>query len=321
MGPPQLPRGWRMSDELKVFAGNSNPGLAAEISAYLNTPLGRIEVGRFPEGEVKVKILENVRGTDCFLVQSTCPPVNENLMELLVMIDAARRASARRITAVIPYFGYARQDRKDQPRVPITAKLCANMLTAAGADRVLTMDLHAQQIQGFFDIPLDHLQAHPVLVDYFRKKAVPNLSVCTADVGSIKGAWKFAEAMNLPLAIVDKKRSGDDKVEAMALIGDVAGRNIVIPDDMIATGGTLAEAAKYIREKGAKDLYAVCTHPVFSGNAVEKLKAAGFKEIVMTNTIPVAQKQDNYMQLSIAKLFGEAIQRIHKETSVSSLFE
>ena len=223
----------------------------------------------------------------------------------------------------MPYFGYARQDRKDQPRVPITAKLVANMLTAAGADRVLTMDLHAQQIQGFFDIPLDHLQALPVLVDHFKKLDIKNLSVCTADVGGIKGAWKVAESLNVPLAIVDKKRSGDDKVEAMALIGDVAGKNILIPDDMIATGGTLAEAAKFVKEKGAKDLYTCCTHGVLSGSAVEKLKAAGFKEVVMTNTIPLldGKKQPNYHQLSIAKLFGEAILRIHKETSVSSLFE
>lgn len=312
-----------MSNELKVFSGNSNPALTKEICEYLNVPAGRAEVGRFPEGEVKTKILENVRGADIFIVQSTCPPVNDNLVELLVMIDAFRRASARRITAVVPYFGYARQDRKDQPRVPITAKLVANMLTAAGSDRVLTMDLHAQQIQGFFDIPLDHLQALPVLVDHFKKQNIQNLSVCTADVGGIKGAWKFAESLNVPLAIVDKKRSGDDKVEAMALIGDVAGKNILIPDDMIATGGTLAEAAKFLKEKGAKDLYTCCTHGVLSGSAVDKLKAAGFKEVVMTNTIPLEgnKKQPNYSQLSIARLFGEAILRIHKETSVSSLFE
>jgi ribose-phosphate pyrophosphokinase len=244
-------------------------------------------------------------------------------VELLVMIDAARRASARRITAVIPYFGYARQDRKDQPRVPITAKLVANLITQAGADRVLTMDLHAQQIQGFFDIPVDHLLAIPVLADYFKKLEIPNLSICTADVGGIKGAWRFAERLNAPLAIVDKKRSGDDKVEALALIGEVKGKNIIIPDDMIATGGTLAQAAQFLREHGAKDLYACCTHGVLSGSAVEKLKGAGFKEVVMTNTIPLAgdKQQPNYKQLSIAKLFGEAIIRIHKETSVSSLFE
>jgi ribose-phosphate pyrophosphokinase len=240
-----------------------------------------------------------------------------------VMIDAARRASARRITAVIPYFGYARQDRKDQPRVPITAKLVANLITEAGADRVLTMDLHAQQIQGFFDIPLDHLVALPVLVEHFKKLEIKNLSICTADVGGIKGAWKFAERMNVPLAIVDKKRSGDDKVEALALIGDVKGKNIIIPDDMIATGGTLVNAAKFLRDNGAQDLYAACTHGVLSGSAVEKLKGAGFKEVIMTNTIPLdaSKQQPNYKQLSIAKLFGEAMLRIHKETSVSSLFE
>ncbi len=313
-----------MSNEMKIFAGNSNPALASEIAEAMNVGLGRADVGKFPEGECKVKIHENVRGADVFIIQSTCPPVNDNLVELLVMIDACRRASARRITAVIPYFGYARQDRKDQPRVPITAKLVANLITEAGADRVLTMDLHAQQIQGFFDIPVDHLLAIPVLAEHFKKPwKIPNLSICTADVGGIKGAWKFAERLNAPLAIVDKKRSGDDKVEALALIGEVKGKNIIIPDDMIATGGTLAQAAKFLHEHGAKDLYACCTHGLFSGNAIEKLKTAGFKEVVMTNTIPLASetKQANYQQLSIAKLFGEAILRIHKETSVSSLFE
>ena len=308
---------------MKIFAGNSNPVLAGEIAEAMNVGLGRAEVGKFPEGECKVKIHDNIRGADVFIIQSTCPPVNDNLVELLVMIDACRRASARRITAVIPYFGYARQDRKDQPRVPITAKLVANLITEAGADRVLTMDLHAQQIQGFFDIPLDHLMALPVLIEHFKTLKIDNLSICTADVGGIKGAWKFAERLSVPLAIVDKKRSGDDKVEALALIGDVKGKNIIIPDDMIATGGTLVNAAKFLRDNGAKDLYAACTHGVLSGNAVEKLKAVNFKEVIMTNTIPLAAetKQANYKQLSIAKLFGEAIIRIHKETSVSSLFE
>ncbi len=312
-----------MDNEMKIFTGNSNTALAAEMAESLNVGLGRADVGKFPEGECKVKIHDNIRGADVFIVQSTCPPVNDNLVELLVMIDACRRASARRITAVIPYFGYARQDRKDQPRVPITAKLVANLITEAGADRVLTMDLHAQQIQGFFDIPLDHLVALPVLIEHFRKLDIKNLSICTADVGGIKGAWKFADRMNVPLAIVDKKRSGDDKVEALALIGDVKGKNIIIPDDMIATGGTLVNAAKFLRDNGAQDLYAACTHGVLSGSAVEKLKGAGFKEVIMTNTIPLdaAKQQPNYKQLSIAKLFGEAILRIHKETSVSSLFE
>jgi len=308
---------------MKIFAGNSNPALASEIADAMNVALGRADVGKFPEGECKVKIHDNIRGADVFIIQSTCPPVNDSLVELLVMIDACRRASARRITAVVPYFGYARQDRKDQPRVPITAKLVANLITEAGADRVLTMDLHAQQIQGFFDIPLDHLMALPVLIEYFKGLSIQNLVICTADVGGIKGAWKFAERLNVPLAIVDKKRSGDDKVEALALIGDVKGKNIIIPDDMIATGGTLVNAAQFLRDNGAKDLYAACTHGVLSGNAVEKLKGAHFKEVIMTNTIPLAAetKQANYKQLSIAKLFGEAILRIHKETSVSSLFE
>ncbi|HTB21350.1 MAG TPA: ribose-phosphate pyrophosphokinase [bacterium] len=308
---------------MKIFSGNSNPALAAEIAESLNVSLGRAEVGKFPEGECKVKIADNIRGADVFILQSTCPPVNDNLVELLVMIDAARRASARRITAVIPYFGYARQDRKDQPRVPITAKLVANLITEAGADRVLTMDLHAQQIQGFFDIPLDHLMALPVLVDHFKALKIPDLAICTADVGGIKGAWKFAEKLNAPLAIVDKKRSGDTQVQALALIGEVKGKNIVIPDDMIATGGTLVNAAQFLRENGAKEIYACGTHGVLSGGAVERIKSAGFKQVVMTNTIPLApdKQQPNYRHLSIARLFGEAIQRIHKETSVSSLFE
>jgi ribose-phosphate pyrophosphokinase len=312
-----------VENEMKIFSGNSNPALAAEIAESLNVSLGRAEVGRFPEGECKIKISDNIRGADVFIVQSTCPPVNDNLVELLVMIDAARRASARRITAVIPYFGYARQDRKDQPRVPITAKLVANLITEAGADRVLTMDLHAQQIQGFFDIPLDHLMALPVLVEHFKALKIPDLAICTADVGGIKGAWKFAEKLNAPLAIVDKKRSGDTQVQALALIGEVAGKNIVIPDDMIATGGTLVNAAQFLRENGAKDLYACGTHGVLSGGAVERIKTAGFKQVVMTNTIPLAadKQQPNYRHLSIARLFGEAILRIHKETSVSSLFE
>jgi ribose-phosphate pyrophosphokinase len=311
-----------MSNELKIFAGNSNPELATKIGAFLNLPLGKIEIGRFPEGEIKVKFQENVRGTDCFLVQSTCPPVNDNLMELLIMIDACRRASARRITAVIPFFGYARQDRKDQARVPITAKLIANLLTQAGADRVLTMDLHAMQIQGFFDIPVDHLQASPVLIDFFRQWGIADLAVTTADVGGIKLAWHYAEKLNTDLSIVDKKRSGDKEVKAMALIGDVQGKNVLIPDDMIATAGTLSEAAHFLRSKGAKDLYACCTHPILSGNAVSLLKAAGFKKIVVTDTIPLSADKalPEIKVLSIAKLFGEAILRIHNETSVSSLF-
>jgi ribose-phosphate pyrophosphokinase len=311
-----------MSNEMKIFSGSSNPELAQKIGASLSLPLGKLEIGRFPEGEIKVKFQENVRGTDCFLVQSTCPPVNEHLMELLIMIDACRRASARRITAVIPFFGYARQDRKDQPRVPITAKLIANLLTEAGANRVLTMDLHAMQIQGFFDIPLDHLQAAPVLIDYFKRGAIPDLAVATADVGGIKQAWHFAERLNTGLSIVDKKRSGDEQVKAMALIGEVKGRNVLIPDDMIATGGTLCEAVHFLRQSGAKDLYACCTHAIFSGNAVSKLRESGLKKIVVTDTIPLPPEKrlPQVEVLSIAKIFGEAILRIHNETSVSSLF-
>ena len=312
-----------MADQIKLFSGTSNPELAKEIAGYLNEPLGRVDAGRFPEGEIKIKFHDNVRGADVYLIQSGAVPVNDSVVELLVMIDACRRASARRITAVIPYYAYARQDRKDQPRVPITAKLMANLLTHAGANRILTMDLHAQQIQGFFDIPLDHLQARPVLVDYFKQKNIKNLTISTADVGGIKGAWAIAESMNAPLAIVDKKRTDEKEVKALALIGDVKGRNVLIPDDMIATGGTLAEAAKFLRANGAKDLYAACTHLVLSGNAIANLKKVGFKEIVGTNTLPDMEGKalPNIKRLSVAKLFGEAILRIHKETSVSSLFE
>ena len=320
--PDPFPAHGPLPDGCKIFTGNAHPQLARNIAARLGMELGDATVSHFEDGEVQVRINENIRGLDVFVVQPTHPPA-EHLIELLVMLDAARRASVRRVTAVVPYFGYARQDRKDQPRVPITAKLVANLIVKAGADRVLTMDLHAQQIQGFFDIPLDHLVALPVLVDYFKKREVTELSICTADVGGIKGAWKFAERLNAPLAIVDKKRSGDTQVEALVLIGEVKGRNIVIPDDMIATGGTLVQAASFLRKHGAKDLYAACTHALLSGDAVERLKDAGFTEVVHTNTVPIddAKREPNYVELSIAKLFGEAILRIHKETSVSSLFE
>ncbi len=314
-----------MPNDLKIFSGNGNRELAKEIADYRGLPLGDMDVTRFSEGEIRVKINENVRGTDVFLIQSTCPPVNEHWMELLIMIDAMRRASARRITAVIPFYSYARQDRKDQPRVPITAKLIANLIEAAGADRVLTMDLHADQIQGFFDKPVDHLLAQPVFVDYIRKKNLSHLAVASADVGGIRGAWHFAERIKAPLAIVDKRRMGPVETEVLNVIGDVKGKTLIIPDDMITSGSSVAQAARSLKERGAGDIYACCTHPIFSDPAVERLKSSGIKEVIVTNSIPLndhakALSDPPVTVLSVANLFGEAIRRIHEEASISALF-
>ncbi len=306
-----------------LFSGNSNINLAKKIAEEIGIKLGDALVDKFPEGEIRVKINDNVRGKDVFVIQSTCPPVNDNIMELLIMIDALRRASAKRITAVIPFFGYARQDRKDQPRVPITAKLVANLLTEAGSDRILTMDLHAGQIQGFFDIPVDHLLAAPVFINYFKKKKIKNLVIATADIGGIKLAWYFAEKLNIPLVVVDKKRRGPESVDAMHLIGDVKGKNILIPDDMLATGGTLVQAAKFVKSRGALKVYACMTHGLFSGNAVEKMQEAPIEEIVVTDTIPQHNRNGikKITVLSVAWLFGEAIKRIHNEKTISQLFK
>ena len=308
---------------LKIFSGTGNPELAKNIAKSLKVPLGDMMVSRFSEGEIRVKINEDVRGRDIFIIQPTCPPVNDNVMELLIMLDAFWRASARRVTAVLPYYGYARQDRKDQPRVPITAKLIANIITEAGADRALTMDLHAQQIQGFFDIPVDHLYAFPVIANYFRqKKKLKNLTVVSPDVGGIKMARAYAKGLNADLAIVDKRRSGPNEVEAMNLIGEVKGRTVLVPDDMIATGGSLVEAVNALVSFGAKDIYASCTHAVLSGNAVEKLQKSVLKEVVVTDTIPIPREKriGKITVLPVAPLFGEAIMRIHNEESISSLF-
>ena len=310
------------SNGMKIFSGSANIELARAIAKSVKMPLGEILVSRFSEGEIRIKINEDVRGRDVFLIQPTCPPVNDNVMELLIILDAFRRASARRITAVLPYYGYARQDRKDQPRVPITAKLIANVITVAGADRVLTMDLHAQQIQGFFDIPVDHLYAFPVIASYFRKKKLKDLTVVSPDVGGIKMARAYAKGLNADLAIVDKRRSGPNEVEAMNLIGEVKGRTVIIPDDMIATGGSLVEAVNALVKFGAKDIYASCTHAILSGNAVEKLQKTVLKEIVVTDTIPLPPEKriGKITVLPVAPLFGEAIMRIHNEESISSLF-
>ncbi len=308
---------------LKVFSGTANLALAKNIAKSLGVPLGEVMVTRFSEGETRVKINEDVRGRDIFLIQPTCPPVNDNVIELLIMLDAFKRASARRITSVLPYYGYARQDRKDQPRVPITAKLMANIITVAGTNRVLTMDLHAQQIQGFFDIPVDHLYAYPVLSGYFRKKKLKDLTVVSPDVGGIKMARAYAKGLGADLAIVDKRRTGPNEVEAMNLIGEVKNRTVLIPDDIIATGSSLVEAVNALVKFGAGDIYACCTHAILSGNAVQKLQKSALKEIVVTDTIPLPPEKrvDKIKVLTVAPLLGEAIMRIHNERSISTLFD
>lgn len=311
-------------DRLLVFSGNGNPKLAQDICKYLKASLGDVSAGRFSEGEIQVKVKQNVRGCDVFLIQPTSPPVNDNLMELLIMIDAFRRASAERITAVIPYYGYARQDRKDQPRVPITAKLVANLLTEAGADRVITIDLHAGQIQGFFDIPLDHLFAINVFDEYFNNKKMKDLVVVAPDVGGIKMARAYSKRLNAGLGIVDKRRIDDKQAEVMNILGEVKGKNVVIVDDIVATAGSLVEAVGALSKAGAKSVYAAITHPVLSGPAMDRIKKCKqLKELVVTDTIPIekGKKADNIKVLSVASLLGEAIRRIHREESVSSLFD
>ncbi len=312
-----------MNRTAAIFTGNSNPQLAKEIVKYLKMPLGKANVETFPEGETSVKIEENIRGKDVFIVQSTCPPPNQNMMELLILIDAARRASAKRITAVLPYFGYARQDRKDQPRVPITAKLVANLLTTAGADRILTIDLHAGQIQGFFDIPLDHLFAVNVFVDYFEKFKIKNLVMVSPDVGGIKMARAYAKRFKCPLAIVDKRRVSGEDTEVMNILGEVKGKNAVLVDDIVATAGSLLEASSALKKHGAKDIYAAITHPVLSGPAIKRIESSPIKKIFVQNTIPVedGKKHKKIKVLSIAPLLAEAIKRIHNEESVSCLFD
>jgi len=310
-------------DKLMVVSGNANPKLAKEICACLRVKLGDVLVGRFSEGEIRIKVNEDVRGKDVFVIQPTCPPVNDNLMELLILLDALRRASAKRITAVIPYYGYARQDRKDQPRVPITAKLVANLLDNAGADRVLTMDLHAGQIQGFFDIPVDHLFAINVFVEYIERMKFDNLVVVSPDVGGIKMARAYAKRLSAALAIVDKRRISPEKAEVMNILGEVKDRDALIVDDLAATGGSLVEAASAIKKAGAKNIYAAISHGVLSGNANENIAQSVIKELFITDTIPFKPAESNkkIKVLSVAGLLAEAIRRIRKEESVSSLFD
>lgn len=310
--------------DIKIFAGNSNRELAAEIAEKIGLPLGLANVGKFSDGESAININEVVRGSDVFIIQSTCPPVNDNLVELLIMIDALKRASAGRITAVIPYYGYARQDRKAKARDPISAKLVANLLTTSGADRVLTMDLHAPQLQGFFDIPLDHLLGVTILANYFAEKFedTSDVVVVSPDVGSVSRSRKFAEKLDVPLAIIDKRRPKANVSEIMNIIGDVNNKKVILVDDLIDTGGTIVNAANALVEIGAKEVYACCTHGLLSGPAIERIMKSEMKELVTLNTIPLddSKKVDKVTSLSVASVFAEAIERIYGDISISSLF-
>jgi len=309
--------------ELKVFAGNSNPALVTEICAYLKVAQGNALVSTFSDSEIRVQINENVRGKDVFLFQSICDPANKHLMELLLLLDALKRSSAYRITAVIPYYGYGRQDRKDQPRVPISAKLVADLIATAGADRVLTMDLHAGQLQGFFNIPVDHLYAAPVLLEYVEKRGEQDLVVVSPDAGGVERARAFAKRLQANLAIIDKRREGPNESHIMHIIGDVSGRDALLLDDMIDTAGTIAQGAQACADRGARRVWAACTHAVLSGPALERLNASTLEEVIVTDTIPLNGKERTCPKLrvlSVAPLLGEAIMRIHEEESVSSLF-
>jgi len=310
-------------ERFKIFAGSANPALAEAICKHLDVPLGQSLLGRFSDGEIYFQILENVRGADVFVVQPCCYPVDNHLLELLLMIDAFKRASAWRITAVLPYYCYARQDRKDKPRVPISAKLVADLLETAGASRALTLDLHAPQIQGYFDVPVDHLYASPVLVEYFRHKKLPNLTVVSPDAGGVERARAFAKKMDAPLAIVDKRRVDLDVTEVMNLIGDVKGRSALIVDDIIDTAGTLVKTADALLREGATQVFAACTHAVFSGPAAERIANSRITEVVATDSVPLteaAKKLKNITILSVADLFARGIRSIHEETSISELF-
>lgn len=313
------------SKSIKIFSGSASTALTTGICQTVEVPCGRVNVGKFSDGEIKVQIGENIRGSDVFIVNSTCPPVNDNIMELLILIDAARRASADRVTAVLPYFGYARQDRKDRPRVPITAKLVSNLLVAAGADRVLTIDLHCGQIQGFFDIPVDHLSGDVVFVNHLIERGVEDLVVVAPDMGSVARIREFARRLDVPLAIVDKRRPKENVSEVMHVIGAelVEGKHALIFDDMIDTGGTLVKAAKAIKDLGALDVMACSTHPIFSGDAIARIEDSVLSEVLVSDTVPLkadAIASDKIKVLSIATLLGEAIRRVHQEESLSILF-
>lgn len=311
-----------MQSEPIIFSGSASNQLAQDICNFLKLPKGKLETTHFSDQETWIKINENVRGADVFVIQSTCTPVNDNLMELLLIIDALRRASAQRVNAVIPYFGYARQDRKDQGRVALSAKLVANLITTAGAERVLTVDLHSGQIQGFFDIPVDHLLAAPLLVGYVKKLNLGNYVVVSPDVGNVKRARGYAERLDAPLVIIDKRRPRPNVSEVMNIIGEIAGRHVFIFDDMIDTAGTIVNAAYALKERGVKDVYACCTHAIFSGDALKIIAQSPLKEVIVTDTIPLNDKKlnDKIRVASVAPLLGEAIRRIHNHQSVSALF-
>ena len=309
--------------DLKIFSGRAHPALSQEICAYLQMPLGELTLYNFSDGEDYCQIDENVRGADVFVVQPTCTPVNDSMMELLILLDAFRRSSASRITAVLPYFGYARQDKKDKPRVPIAAKLMADLLTAAGADRILTMDLHAAQIQGFFNIPVDHLFAAPVILDAIRKLVPEELVIVSPDVGGLTRARAIAKRLDAALAVIDKRRTGKNETEILRVVGEVEGKDVLILDDIIDTAGTLVQAEAALRRHGARRTYAAAVHGVFSGPALERIEGSGLESLLVTNTIPVEAAMarcPRIKALSVASLLGEAIKRIHDGTSVSSLF-
>lgn len=308
---------------LKVFTLNSNLKLAEEIATHIGTSLGKCSVSRFSDGEIQINIEESIRGCDVYIVQSTSAPVNEHLMELLIMIDAVKRASARSVNIVMPYYGYARQDRKARSREPITAKLVANLLETAGADRVITLDLHAPQIQGFFDVPIDHLQGVPILSDYFKEKNLEDIVVVSPDHGGVTRARKMADRLGTPIGIIDKRRPRPNVAEVMNIVGNIEGKTAILIDDIIDTAGTITLAANALVESGAKEVYACCTHPVLSGPAIERIENSKIKELVITNTIPLPEekKTDKITQLSVAPLIGEAIVRVHELKSVSILFD
>ncbi|RPI29154.1 MAG: ribose-phosphate pyrophosphokinase [Acidobacteria bacterium] len=311
-----------MSTKLRVFSGSANPALAQEICAHLGESLGAVKLKRFSDQEVNFQILENVRGMDVFIIQPTCPPVNENIMELLIMIDAFKRSSAWRITAVIPYYGYARQDRKEKPRVPISAKLVGDLISAAGAHRLLTLDLHAGQIQGFFDIPVDHLFARPVLLEYLLCLKMKKMAVVSPDAGGVERARAYAKRLGASLAIIDKRRVDDNVAEVMHLVGDVKGRNCIVIDDLIDTAGSIVRASEVLRREGAERILVAATHAVLSGPAIGRIAESDIEAVIVSNTIPLTPEKANpkITVLSVAPLLGEAIRSIHKETSVSKLF-
>jgi ribose-phosphate pyrophosphokinase len=320
MGDPFMAAGF---GELKVFSGSAHPELTKDIAAFLGVQMGQARLRRFPDTEVSFQIDENIRGTDVFLVQPTCAPVDEHIMEMLVMIDAFRRSSAARITAVVPYYGYGRQDRKDKPRVPISAKLVANILSAAGTNRVLTMDLHKAQIQGFFDIPVDHLFAAPVIIDYLARLDYPKLTLVSPDAGGAERARAYAKRLDAELAVIDKRRTDDGAAEVMNVIGDVEGRTCIIQDDIIDTAGTITKAATALKNNGADRVLACAVHGVLSGQAIEKIEKSPIDKLIVTNTIPLdgeRLRSHKIVVLSVARLLGQAIKSIHEETSVSSLF-